>query len=204
MGYDEEFFEKYRNYLQEETVRRVHDGMFRTFFSFSQGRLPNLQNIIDAKPPIEVIDLGCGLCQEFKLYGWYNFYFGVDKMPVGGDYFEQADYLTYPITRSDNTFVSLFSTECCLSAEDKYAFYNKLFSENPNIRYGLVSGFYYKDRVEDKKVEEAGGLVSYQTIENPQNHRSKWFDEFRVYADVPSALFGPNVVEVWKFFNRRW
>ena len=71
-----------------------------------------------------------------------------------------------------------------------------------NVRYGLVSGFYYKDRVEQDKVEEVGGLISYQTIEDQKKYHCKEFIEFRSFIEVPSELFGPDVVEVWKFFIR--
>jgi hypothetical protein len=190
MSYDKEFFEKYQNYLHEPTVRNMHDRMFDRFYEICGHDL------------VDVIDLGCGLCQEYRKHGNFHVYKGVDKIVENGQYTVKADYLTYAIEQRHTVFVSLFSTECCLSAADKYEFYRKKFRENLYIKRGLVSGFYYKNRAEQEKVEEVGGLVSYQTIENQQQYQCKEFIEFRAQVDVPSELFGPDVVEVWKFFIR--
>jgi hypothetical protein len=199
MSYNQEFFEKYQNYLLEPIVRMTHDDIFRNFYILCKGEEPTWQTLICNHIPVNVVDLGCGLCQEFKRYGWYNKYLGVDKIVETDHDRVQFDYLKFKIPTYNNMFVSLFSTECCLSADEKYAFYRDKFKDG-NMKHGLVSGFYYKDRIDQEKVEEAGGLVSYQTIEDQKKYQCKEFIEFRSLIEVPSELFGPDVVEVWKFF----
>jgi hypothetical protein len=161
-----------------------------------------------------VVDLGCGTC-EYSDYGVKFKYVGMDVEPQGYDDVATftADYKIlngkllcdkikdeygfYP-----NTFVSLFSTECCLHTDDKYKLYDKMFECN-NINNGLVSGFYYNGKEYQDQVEEVGGLISFQSIENMKSYRRSNYMELRTYVDVPSGLFGPDVVEVWKFFIRK-
>jgi len=54
-----------------------------------------------------------------------------------------------------------------------------------------------------ERVEEAGELKSYQTLEHPEDVISDIFTEKRVIIPAPSKMFGPDVYEVWKFFERK-
>jgi len=161
---------------------------------------------------LRVADLGCGL-REYAARGDWHTYIGIDLNDAGwlrndekakfllADYRELSSLGTLPIVT--NTFVSLFSTECCMSAKDKYAFYRSLFAKTPSLRYGLVGGFFYENRRTEETVGEAGGIVSYQSIEDPSKHISPHFSEFRTHMFTPSEMFGDDVVEVWKIFCRR-
>lgn len=102
-----------------------------------------------------------------------------------------------------NAFVSLFSVECFHSTPEKYEFYEKIFKTFSTIEFGLVGGFFYEGRRGEEKVGETGNIVSYQTIEKPWKYTSNWFTEFRMHIRTPSKMFGPDVVEVWKFFIRK-
>ncbi len=213
MAYDKKFFERYSEYLEEPTVRKNHDWMFRCF-----ARLVTVPHY----HPI-TIDLGCGT-GEFWYYGARSQldYIGIDKennlRGPHSDDFIQADYLVLdfgselkamtdrlprqfsgPVT----TFVSLFSAEIIQSAKDKYAFYERLFAAFPTLKYGLVSGFFYESKRDQEKVGETGGIESYQTIERPEDYISPTFTEMRVHMKTPSTMFGPDVVEVWKILVRR-
>lgn len=199
MSYNQEFFERYKNYLQEQGVRHVHNWMFRIF----EDTFPKW------KYPFNIIDFGCGQCCEYHNYGQFSGYIGLDLEPIFRPTMYRCDYTKvsadevkgfaiFPL----HAFVSLFSTECCMAAPDKYAFYNKVFAEY-DVYVGLVSGFYYKNQIQQEKIEETGGIVSYQTIENQGNYQCKEFIEMRTYIDVPSKMFGPDVVEVWKLLIRK-
>ena len=100
-------------------------------------------------------------------------------------------------------FVSLFSTELGHSPEEKYALYERIFARIPKLLYGLVGGFFYESKRGQEAVEEAGEIVSHQTIEDSSRHISKAFFEFRLHMHTPSKMFGEDVVEVWKFLCRR-
>lgn len=199
MSYGTSFFDEYKNYLQEPLVRNVHNWMFRIF----EATFPQW------KYPFNIIDFGCGQCCEYHNHGQVSGYVGLDLDPIRRPSMYQCDYTkvssdeikrfaTFPL----HGFVSLFSTECCMPATEKYAFYSKIFREH-HIQVALVSGFYYKNRIQEEKVKETGGIVSYQTIENQRNHQYKEFIEMRTYIDVPSKMFGPDVVEVWKLLIRK-
>jgi hypothetical protein len=196
-GYNEEFYRAYRVYLQEKVVRKNHDFCFDVLSTMS---LPY---------KMDVLDLGCGT-GEYPTYDTeHNNYAGVDlRDPGAPGFFLKADYRLLSEYRETlpfepNTFISLFSTECCLSPHQKYVFYNRLFREIPTLQMGMVSGFYYESKLGDVQVTETGGVVSYQTIENVAEYRSEIFAEFRVEMETPSKMFGPDVVEVWKFLKRR-
>lgn len=191
MSYNQEFFEKYKNYLKETKVRHVHNHMFMIYKSLL--------------PILNIVDFGCGQCCEFIYRCGCNNYFGFDFNPPDSKMTYACDYtkiskedilkkVTFPI----NGFVSLFSTECCLSVEQKYHFYRKIFQEH-DIKVALVSGFYYKDKIKDEQVTETNGILSYQSIEDQKFYKCDEFIELRTYIDVPSELFGVQVVEVWKF-----
>jgi len=198
MAYDKAFYDMYREYLREESVRTSHNFVFEQFLR-------------TASLPIKVIDLGCGL-SEFYWHGLRSYYLGVDlnmpNYPEGFLPVVQADYHDLDTVKKQlhftpSVFVSLFSVECFHSAVERYAFYERVFKEFPDINFGLVSGFFYESKRDQETVGETGGIVSYQTIENPSLHISNTFTELRLHVRTPSKMFGPDVVEVWKIFIRR-
>ena len=194
MAYDQEFYRMYQAYLKEEIVRANHDRAFEYFRRFTQ------------PTPLLVVDLGCGL-GEYSLHGQYTEYAGVDLNNTGlVRKFVQADYhdsnYVNLLPFAPTAFVSLFSIECCHSVLDKYALYEKIFSNTPSIQYGLAGGFFYESRRNLEMVGETGGIVSYQTIEDPSQHISKVFSELRIHMKTPSKMFGNDVIEVWKVLNR--
>ncbi|OGF61698.1 hypothetical protein A2662_02290 [Candidatus Giovannonibacteria bacterium RIFCSPHIGHO2_01_FULL_45_33] len=184
----------YRAYLQEKTVRRNHNKVFECFRKFT------------GLTPLFVADLGCGL-GEYSLYGHYNEYAGVDMNNAGQiQNFVRADYNNLDFVRAlhfmPTVFVSLFSIECCLSADDKYALYKKIFCGIPWIQHALVGGFFYESKRDLEMVGETGGIVSYQTIEDPSKYISEVFSECRIHMRTPSKMFGDDVIEVWKILSR--
>lgn len=205
MSYNSEFFEMYQSYLQEFTVKTVHRDMIRSFWQLLDHRIFERN----------VLDLGCGTC-EWWSHGNWDTYVGVDIDPrpshkhiktISGDYTKIHPLDLYDKSRDEHNvqptiFVSLFSTEACLSADEKYKLYDKLFSGclgNTTLA-GCVSGFYYKGKEDQEKVSENGGIESYQTIEDQKKYYNPFFREYRTHIGVPSKMFGDNVVEVWKYF----
>ena len=194
MAYDAEFYRMYQAYLREEIVRTNHDRVFECFYKFTQ------------PTQLFVADLGCGL-GEYSLYGPYTKYVGVDINDTGQvRNFVQTDYHSLDFVNllpfTPTAFVSLFSIECCHSVEDKYALYEKIFTGISSMRYGLVGGFFYESKRNLETVGETGGIVSYQTIEDPSRHISKTFSEYRMHVRTPSKMFGEDVIEIWKILNR--
>lgn len=195
MAYDNDFYKLYNEYIVEDSVRESHDRVF-TILSALYGR--------SLHPKARTLDLGCG-CGEFRTFGIYpqDDYFGVDKekspaADVVMDYTKELPELPW----RPNIFVSLFSIEACLPLDERYALYEKVFETYPSVQVGLVSGFYYKSKPHKLTVIETGGLVSYQTIEPLLNWSDK-LKETRVVLETPSNLFGEDVVEVWKFLERK-
>jgi hypothetical protein len=192
MPYDIEFFAAYRNELANPPVRAAHDEMFSAFARLCGDRL-------------DVLDLGCGTCEFHRYDRCHRRYHGVDLlyeepgMPVA-----RADFKVMPIPCPfrPTAFVSLFSTELILPVEERYALYGRLFTELPTIRAAMVAGFYYAKFPDELSVVESHGLRSYQTIEPARDVRSPHFREFRCYLQVPSHIFGPDVIEVWKFLTK--
>jgi hypothetical protein len=197
MSYNNEFYKKYEKYLLAPTVRKVHNKMLNYFAKlFPVGKILN------------VLDFGCGLC-EYHKYGAYDSYLGIDKNHkefqvnvINEDYATMTKEKLKEIIKTYNisAFVSLFSTECCLSTEEKYKLYESIFCENECIIGGIVSGFFYKRKEDQEKVLEVCGLESYQTVEPQKDH--ELFTEIKIYKDVPSEMFGQDVVEVWKILLR--
>lgn len=190
MSYDQDFFQRYENYLQEKWVRETHDIMFRTF-----RKLFPVQN---------VIEFGCGQCCEFRRFGKTDSWFGFDLEPPKDAVTYACDYTKLTkldilklVPFSADGFVSIFSTECCLSRTEKYAFYRRLFREH-DFKAGLVSGFYYENKVKEEQVGETGGISSYQTVEDQRDFMCDEFIEWRLCVRMPSEMFGDDVVEVWK------
>jgi hypothetical protein len=198
MGYNKDFFDAYKNYLRESTVRFKHNSMMRIFYS-----------LIKHIPKTHVVDLGCGSCEYYEYGGWTE-YLGIDMEPRPSSDARviKADYKNYSLIQKrldeanfhPNIFVSLFSTECCLPTVQKYKLYDDMFSDK-NILAGCVAGFYYKHQEQHETVQEVG-LTSYQTVEDPKYCKNPAFVELRTHIDVPSKMFGSDVVEVWKFFVR--
>ncbi len=134
-------------------------------------------------------------------------YVGVDKNDTGVVRpFIQSDYTDLSFLENlpfaPNAFVSLFSIEACLPKKKRYRLYEELF-ERADISIGLSAGFYYESKKDQDTVGETGGIISYQTIEPLEYHDSDVFEEMRIVLKTPSAMFGPDVVEVWKILTRR-
>ncbi len=188
--YTNEFFTLYRDYLNEPRVRDQHNTAFDLFEIYTGCNIKH------------VIDLGCGL-MEYKDRGVYVSYQGYDKVPSSPEV-EVLDYTTIQkLPKEADTVVSLFSIEACLPNEEKYKLYNTLFANNPKLKFMLSSGFYYNDsRKNTQIVEEAGGITSYQTIDELGLYSIDGVEEQRLTMKTPSKLFGPTVVEVYKMFKR--
>lgn len=198
MPYDASFYDAYEAYLLEKAVRANHDMMFKHWSGL-------------AKTPLHVIDLGCGI-GEYGRYGKAENYLGIDVVNSGRvENFRVADYsdpilLARALTDLDpqpNAFVSLFSCEPVYPVQRRYEIYEGIFNALPSIQRGLVSGFFYRDRRDQERVKEKGGVTSFQTIEKITQHVSRVFSEFRLTIHTPSKMFGPEVIEVWKFLARR-
>ena len=194
MAYDKNFYKLYLEYLKEKTVRASHDRMFAYFRQFTHPY------------SLRVADLGCGL-GEYSTYGYYADYVGIDLNNTGQvKNFTQVDYhdlgFVAKLPFAPNAFVSLFSIECFHSAKDKYALYEKIFADAPSVKYALVGGFFYESKRGLETVGETGGIVSYQTIEDPAQYISRMFSELRTHIKTPSKMFGKDVIEVWKILSR--
>lgn len=199
MAYNKAFFDAYRAYLQEPVVRRNHNLVFKMF----------ADKAAEQSERLWVVDLGCGLCEYHNYSTYHAAYVGVDKRDSGEcGYFVRSNYATMgfkdKLPFRPNAFISSFSIECCNPPKKKYALYERIFREIPSIRFGLAGGFFYKRWKDKKKVVEAGGkVVSWQTIEDQKDHVSDLFSEHRFRINTPSKMFGDDVVEIWKFFERR-
>ena len=198
MGYDKDFYLMYQDYLTEPNVRASHNWIFAIAKLNS-----NFQN---------VVDFGCGAFNEFSVYGKPQSYLGIDinAAPEANRKLVKADYrnagnLTELIGHKSfhTAFVSLFSTEITAYKQENYKFYERVFKELSTINSGLVSGFYYANKKDINPLGETGGLLSYQTLENPEDISSSLFTEKRIILPVPSKMFGQDVFEVWKFFDRK-
>lgn len=201
MPYDTSFYESYKKYLLEPSVRQAHDWIFEICGLNAHYR--------------KVVDLGCGVCQEFDYYTQPEKYFGVDLnvddcylKGLGREitvrkYNSRNRNLWNELPFKPTAFVSLFSLEITATAYDNYYFYDEIFSNNENIKAGLVSGFYYFNKKNENPVEEVGGIFSFQSLDSPEDFVSKWFVEKRIILPVPSKMFGEDVYEVWKFFDRK-
>ena len=196
MPYDENFYRRYREYLQEPIVRGNHDHVFSLFASLLLPDSPR------------VVDLGCGI-GEYRTYDRSHAeYVGIDLNDTGSvTPFIQADYLRLGFADllpfPPNAFISLFSIDCCHTAEKKYDLYNRIFSAFPAVKCGLIGGFFYESRRGQETVSEAEEIVSYQTIEDPSLYISDLFTELRIHLRTPSKMFGDDVIEVWKLLVRK-
>ena len=197
MGYDDDFYKMYRDYLSEPAVRGAHDWIFA---------IARLNRDFQ-----DVVDFGCGAFNEFNVYARPSLYLGIDvNAPADDPLLIQVNYrqfsdLTqlFKQTLPPTAFVSLFSTEITAPREENYAFYEKVFGELPTVKSGLVSGFYYASKKGTNPIGETGGILSYQTLERLEDVSSALFSERRIVLPIPSKMFGPDVFEVWKFFDRK-
>ena len=194
MAYDSGFFQAYDRYLHEDVVRENHGDMFALFDRLC---------VASAK---RVVDLGCGIGEYFR-WGRFFSYIGIDKQNHGhpgqviqGDYLDPATFRSLPW--APTAFVSLFSVEPMLPAAKRYELYSRLFAENPQLKCGLVSGFFYTTRTHLEIVGETGGIQSYQTLEHIDEFKIPGVHEERIVTNTPSVMFGPDVMEVWKIFAR--
>lgn len=199
MAYDDAFFERYGDYLHEPGVRAAHDWVLQ---------------IAALNPAFQrVLDLGCGQHNEFWSFSRPRplEYTGIELVPgrrfPGAPTVLPLDYRQDDLTDvapGATAFVSLFSSEITAPAFHNAILYRRLFESRPRLQAALVSGFYYADRARCEIVEETGGLVSYQTIQPIEATAiSSLWTEWRIVLPVPSQMFGPHVIEVWKFFQRR-
>lgn len=199
MAYDQSFYNAYADYLKERSVRRAHDRVL----AFSR-QLPAFRN---------VVDLGCGQFNEFQRFRRPRRYVGVDvnvtprrtaaRRLIEGDY-RNLDLVGEAVREHGATaFVSLFSSEITAATAVNYRFYEQLFAAFPSIQAGLVSGFYYFNSKDKNPIGEAGGIMSFQTLEPIEDVLSTAFHETRVVLPAPSQMFGADVIEVWKLFERK-
>jgi hypothetical protein len=193
MGYDAKFYKAYSDFLKDRSVRKAHEFV--------------LMIVATQADFSDVIDLGCGQCQEFRRYGGCAYYKGIDLNAedhlgiVKGNY---RDWLTLrrEISKKQKSFVSLFSSEITAPYQENYKLYSFIFKTFPHIKYGLVSGFYYKSRKHQNPILETGSITRYQTLESIEDCKRVDFTERRIILPVPSKMFGKDVIEVWKFFER--
>jgi hypothetical protein len=196
MTYNEDFYSAYTQYLDEDIVRNRH--------AFALRLLGN---------PETLLDLGCGRALECKRYLTPKKYLGIDVNAIEKgfddahltiiDDYRSSDFFERQSQRLSgfDHFVSLFSIEITAPPHENYKIYDRLFEMG--YKKGLVSGFYYATKKHQQIVEEAGGLQSYQTIEPLELFGQESYSETRVIMHVPSKLFGDDVYEVWKLFERR-
>ncbi len=208
--YNDDFYRRYQSYLQEPEVKRKH---IRAAY--------HLTSMVDNTFFTRVVDLGCGQSQEFFHIAELAEYVGIDlnvkdndEVPLAvkkyapyrtrtGNYRNDLVEILNQLNYQPQSFVSLFSVECTDTQENNYKYYDYLFTTLLQIKAGLVSGFYYADKLHVNPIEEAGGIQSYQTLSQIQDHKSTIFDEYRLTMNVPSEMFGKNVFEVWKLLVRR-
>lgn len=181
-----DFYSDYSKYLSEPVVAQNHQNVLDLF-----NQKKGLQS---------VIDLGCGL-REFQLRFRPRNYVGIDLQSPLADYQLNYRLCEFPNVDFNLTgFVSLFSVENTAPHQDNYKLYEQIFTRYPSIECGLVSGFYYAGNKENPILE--GNISAFQTLESPEEVKSALFSETRVIIYSPSNMFGENVYEVWKYFER--
>ena len=194
MAYDGDFYEAYEAYLHEDLVRTKHNQMFALWENVAKCR--------------RVIDLGCGQSTEYFWHAtapacYQGFDVNEGDRAIAANYRDPAFVETvHALDWKPDAFVSLFSTECTATALENAELYERLFREIPTIEYALVAGFYYTRRRTTNPVKEAGDIVSWQTNSRIEHDSSDVYDELRITAEVPSTMFGEDVVEVWRILSR--
>lgn len=199
------FYSAYEKQLQDRFVRAVHDNVFYTY-----RRLHYLNR------PMRTIDLGCATCEFGRYSKPIHDYVGIDLAEdlksefkiIKADFREPLPAIGFEPT----SFVSLFAAELYLLDYERNELYNRMFSTYPTIYSALISGIYYKGREKESSIQEPcqynidGQIIStnftiQQTIQQPIYN--KLYDEYRYTKEVPYQMFGPGVIEVWKFLIRR-
>jgi len=189
------------------------------YFEYAKKSRPThkraISSLLQGNHPASVVDLGCGqTCSAFHLLTPREYHAidletpeRVPSHPEGKSLYLCADYREdlqsvseYLKTHQIEFFCSLFSVECTSSISDNALYYQNLFEMVPCLKRGVVSGFYYSGRKDQEMVAEVGGLTSYQTIGDLVD--SELFSETRVLLRNPSEMFGQDVVEVWRYFER--
>jgi hypothetical protein len=217
--YDTGFFDAYKRYLDEQVVRERHTfaldalGAFRFRHVLDLGcgtqeyvrrrvehnrtwKADWMERIFGNSDPFTYVPV-----DRVPMSGKYT---GNDYVIIGLDYRKELQLLrNFPnLVGEPDAFISLFSTEITAPAHENYEYYTRLFQLFPSIRHGLVSGFYYANRKNTNPVEEAGNIVSWQTLEPIEHVVLDVYDERRLTMHVPSEMFGDDVYEVWKLFTR--
>jgi hypothetical protein len=212
MGYaDDAFWDQYGDYLAE--ARSRHWGMLHMS--------PLFRGASNYARAFRAIDLGCGqYASAADLLGTdLEYYWGIDQRQPGGRHvkgdgmrFIEANYrdmdfkdlaLEVERFRGELVFVSLFSAEATAGEEGNRLLYEKVFREFDCL-WGVTAGFYYRGKVDQEVIDETGGIQSYQTLPGLPEP-SDVYHEVRLEVDAPSKMFGPDVVEVWRFlYNRNW
>jgi len=211
MAYDAEFYRLYQEYLAEPHVKEAHRRALR-LLHFPVSRLLELgsggKNSPESLRHFKLNHLSMGIHYvgiDVNAENTRSFVFDSELIFIQGDYrdieFWHRTVKKFELNKFD-TFFSLFSTEITAPVSQNYSLYRSLFRET-DLRQGLVSGFYYSDKLDQNPIEEAGGITSYQTLEPIESDRCPEFTETRLIMHVPSKLFGKNVYEVWKLFLRR-
>lgn len=191
MSYDDErFWDSYGEFLEESKER--HIDVISTLLPLNNNQ--------------SIVDLGCGQYASAADLIPHNDYMGIDQFNPGkrsskdSFNFIQANYRNFQLKSSFDGFVSLFSAEVTAPEQENRSMYHQIF-KNTNASWGLVSGFYYRSKMDQEVVEETGGIKSYQTL--------PWLPPFstaystkQICVSAPSKMFGPDVVEVWRLMTR--
>jgi len=195
-------------------------GFWEAYEQYLKGAMPIHQKTVDmlvgdvvGEFDIEVLfDLGCGLFREAEtIIPWETSYKGFDQvLPEGHPYrldyraeegvFVNPQLIEYMNQDKADTFCSFFSSECTESFVVNHSMYREIFKQVPTMQWGIVSGFYYSNRIHEYCVEEAGGIRSWQS--NQDLYGGDFFKETRVLIRNPSIMFGDDVVEVWRLLER--
>lgn len=195
MSYDQDFYTKYHAYLKEPGVRKMHN------------RAINFAGVLPGSA--KVIDLGCGHGMEW----WHHSnmcleYVGVDENASIATKSIRANFRDVDLVASLMRFhglegiVSLFGIEPSATQAENTDFYNQLFDKTPALSI-VSAGFYYQPRKLMTSVREVGDIISFQTNTCLQETESDRYTETRMEFPCPSEMFGKDVVEVWKFMERK-
>lgn len=199
---DKSFWEQYEEYIEESLPRHRRAVNMLLHDKFPHNGV--------------LLDLGCGQCMEAADLIEPLQYIGVDQNPPSKWILEGTERKVHKLDyRKDSLdrvciseyhvdfFSSFFSSEVTETYPQNERLYEKIFQSFPSLQWGLVSGFYYRGRRNEAKVEETGGIVSYQSIWDLADVESEVFEETRLLVKAPSKMFGPDVIEVWKLLERK-
>ncbi len=196
MSYDtEQFWEQYRAYKTE--TAEVHEQAFQLCLVASavlwmdSDRLVNLGSGPDPEPMFK--GRGFSVLSVDPQLGNKT---DEDNLTLG---YEDDAFISEVSARTGEPFLvtSFFSTEVVLAPERSRELYDGLF--RVGAQAAIVSGFYYRGKRDQATVQEPGGLESYQSILPLEDTPGEVHEEkFRITLPVPSTMFGPDVVEVWR------